>query len=64
MRTHIEFFRKKLGLTQEELARRVNVARQTIISLEQGKYNPSLYLAFAVTKTLKKRYIEDLFELE
>ncbi|MDO8558663.1 MAG: helix-turn-helix transcriptional regulator [bacterium] len=61
MKTHIEQFRKKLGLTQEELARRVGVARQTIIALEQGKYNPSLGLAHALTRTLKQRYIEDVF---
>ena len=51
-------------MTQQELADIVEVTRQTIISLEQGKYNPSLELAFRITKTLKKKYIEDVFILE
>ena len=42
METKIAFYRNKLSLTQEELARGVGVTRQTIISLEQGRYNPSL----------------------
>ncbi|MFA5857005.1 MAG: helix-turn-helix transcriptional regulator [Candidatus Pacearchaeota archaeon] len=63
MITKIEFFRKKLGLTQEELANQVNVTRQTIISLEQGKYNPSLELASKITKALNKKHIEDVFRI-
>jgi putative transcriptional regulator len=63
MKTHIEIFRKELGLTQEELAKKVGVTRQTIISLEQGRYNPSLRLAHDVTRTLKKKLIEEVFEV-
>jgi len=63
MRTRIEEHRKRLGLTQEELARRVGVARQTIIALEQNRYNPSLGLAHAITKALKGKYIEEIFVL-
>lgn len=63
MRTKIEFFRKKLGITQEELANEVGVTRQTIISLEQGRYNPSLELACKVTKALGKKLIEEVFIL-
>ncbi len=48
-------------MTQEELASLVEVTRQTIISLEQGKYNPSLDLAYKITKALKKKYIEEVF---
>jgi len=60
MRTRIKEFRAKYKLTQEELARRVGVRRETIIFLEQGKYNPSLRLAHDVAKVLKAK-IEDLF---
>jgi len=63
MKTKIEYYRKKLALTQEELANLVNVTRQTIISLEQGRYNPSLELAHKITKALKKRYIEEVFKI-
>ena len=63
MRTHIEKYRKKLGLTQEGLAAKVDVARQTIIALEQGRYNPSLRLAHDITHALKKKYIEEVFEV-
>lgn len=61
MQTKIGELRKALGITQEELAEKVEVTRQTIISLEQGKYNPSLLLAHKITKTLKKEHIEDVF---
>lgn len=61
MKTRIAEFRKKLKLTQEELATKVEVTRQTIISLEQGKYNPSLELAYRITKVLKAKKIEDVF---
>ncbi|WP_287381558.1 helix-turn-helix transcriptional regulator [Methanobacterium sp.] len=57
-------YRKELKMTQEELAEAVNVTRQTIIALEQGRYNPSLVLAYLITKALKKRYIEDVFLLD
>jgi putative transcriptional regulator len=60
MKTKIREYRKELKMTQEELAEAVNVTRQTIIALEQGRYNPSLLLAYLVTKALKKRYIEDV----
>ena len=49
-------YRKKIGLTQEQLAEKVGVTRQTIISLEQGRYNPSLRLAHDITKILKQRW--------
>jgi len=64
MRTNITQFRKELAMTQEELAEKVGVARQTIIALEQGKYNPSLGLAHAITRALKRRNIEEVFALE
>lgn len=51
-------------MTQEELAETVNVTRQTIIALEQGRYNPSLVLALKLTRALERRYVEEIFELE
>ena len=54
MKTKIREFRKEQNITQEELAI-VDVTRQTINSLEQGKYNPSLELAYKITKALNKR---------
>ncbi len=63
MKTKITELRKKLKMTQEELARKVEVTRQTIISLESGRYNPSLELAYKITKALKAKKIEDVFIL-
>ncbi|MFZ5955364.1 MAG: helix-turn-helix transcriptional regulator [Nanoarchaeota archaeon] len=64
MKTKISIYRKKLSMTQEDLAEAVNVTRQTIISLEQGKYNPSLELAYKITKALKRKNIEEVFKLK
>ena len=50
-------------ITQEELARRVSVTRQTIIALEAGKYTPSLALAFRIARAFNKR-VEDVFQYE
>lgn len=61
MKTRISRLRNELGLTQEELARKAGVTRQTIISLEQGRYNPSLQLACRISKILKADHIEDVF---
>jgi putative transcriptional regulator len=63
MKNHIAEFRKNLGITQEGLADRSGVTRQTIIALEQNRYNPSLALAHSITKVLKQQHIEDVFEL-
>lgn len=52
MRNKIKELRTKLGITQEQLAQTVGVRRETIIFLEQGKYNPSLGLAHNVAKAL------------
>jgi putative transcriptional regulator len=57
------FYRTKLNITQEELANLVGVTRQTIISLEQGRYNPSLELAHKITKALRQKKIENIFIL-
>jgi putative transcriptional regulator len=50
-------------MTQEELARRVSVTRQTIIALEAGKYTPSLALAFRIARAFNK-CVEDVFQYE
>jgi putative transcriptional regulator len=63
MKTKIGELRKALGLTQQELADKVDVTRQTIIALEQGRYNPSLVLAHKVSKVLGAGSIEDVFDL-
>ena len=60
MITKIKEYRAKLKLTQEQLADTVGVRRETIVFLEQGKYNPSLKLAHDVAKTLKTS-IDKLF---
>jgi putative transcriptional regulator len=60
MRTRIKEFRAKYNLTQEDLARKVGVRRETILFLEKGKYNPSLKLAHDVARALKTT-IEELF---
>jgi putative transcriptional regulator len=60
MKTRIKELRAKHNLTQEELAKRVGVRRETIVFMEQGKYNPSLQLAHDVAKVFKEK-IEDVF---
>jgi putative transcriptional regulator len=60
MKTRIKEFRARYNLTQDELAKKVGVRRETIVFLEQGKYNPSLQLAHDVAKALKTS-IEELF---
>lgn len=63
MKNHIKEFRQKLNITQEELARLAKVRRETIIFLEQGKYNPSLRLAHDVARALETS-IDELFIFE
>lgn len=60
MRTRIREFRARKGLTQEGLAAHVGVRRETIVFLEQGKYNPSLRLAHDVARALDSS-IDELF---
>jgi putative transcriptional regulator len=63
MRTTIKENRARLNLTQEQLADKVGVRRETILWLEKGKYNPSLRLAHDIAKTLGMG-IDDLFIFE
>ena len=60
MRTRLKEFRARYDLTQEELANRVGVRRETIVFLEKGKYNPSLKLAHNIATVLQTT-IEELF---
>ena len=63
MKTRIKEYRMRLDLTQEKLAEMVGVRRETIIFLEQGRYNPSLGLAYNVARALKAT-IDELFIFE
>jgi putative transcriptional regulator len=60
MDNRLEQLRSQKGWTQQDLADRVAVSRQTIISLEKGHYNPSIILAFRLARLFEAR-IEDLF---
>ncbi|MGE4320450.1 MAG: helix-turn-helix transcriptional regulator [Acholeplasmataceae bacterium] len=60
MKNILEQLRKEKNLNQEELAQMLKVSRQTIISLEKGKYNPSIVLAFKIAK-LFETTIEHIF---
>jgi putative transcriptional regulator len=60
MKNKIKELRQKYNLTQEELAEKIGVRRETIIYLEQGKYNPSLNLAHKAAQILKTS-IDKLF---
>jgi putative transcriptional regulator len=60
VRTAIKEHRARLNMTQEDLADKVGVRRETILFLEKGKYNPSLRLAHDVAKALDAK-IDDLF---
>ena len=59
----IEEIRKKRGITQEEFAQALEVSRQTISSLENGRYNPSIMLAFKIARYFGMM-IEELFIYE
>ncbi|MGO4936506.1 helix-turn-helix transcriptional regulator [Fundicoccus sp. Sow4_H7] len=63
MKNKIKELRKQKKLTQEELAKQLSVTRQTIIAVENNKYNPTLELAMKMARFLETT-VEDLFELE
>lgn len=63
MNNRLEQIRKEHGFTQQELANKLEVSRQTINSLEKGKYNPSILLAFKISKSFGM-LIEDIFIYE
>lgn len=63
MKNRLEEIRKSRGITQEELAASLEVSRQTIGSLENGRYNPSILLAFKLARYFQMS-IEDIFIYE
>ncbi|WP_297824411.1 helix-turn-helix transcriptional regulator [uncultured Methanobrevibacter sp.] len=54
MRTMIKYLRQELKMSQKELGDKVGVTRQTINALENGRYNPSLFLAYEITQVFNK----------
>jgi len=63
LKSHLKQHRARLDLTQEELAERVGVRRQTILAIEKGHYAPSAVLALLLARELGMN-VDDLFELE
>ena len=63
MRTRMKELRARYDLTQEDLAKKVGVRRETILFIEKGNYNPSLRLAHDIAKVLQTT-IDDLFIFE
>lgn len=63
LKNRLEELRKARGIRQEELADALGVSRQTIGSLENGRYNPSILLAFKLARYFN-RQIEDIFIYE
>lgn len=63
MKNNLELIRKSHGIKQEELAEALDVSRQTISSLEKGRYNPSIILAFKIARYFKMS-IEEIFIYE
>ena len=63
MKNRIEEIRKEKGIRQEEFARSMGVSRQTISSLENGRYNPSILLAYKLAKYFDMT-IEEVFVFE
>ena len=62
IKTRIREYRARLGMSQEELALRVGVRRETIGNLDKGKYNPSLVLAWNIARVFGVT-IEEIFEV-
>ncbi len=63
MKNRIKELRARYNLTQKDLAVKVKVRRETIVFLEKGKYNPSLKLAFDISKVFEHK-IEDVFTFD
>ena len=63
MKNRIETIRKERGILQDEMAKAMGVSRQTISSLENGRYNPSIMLAYKIAKYFGMT-IEDVFVSE
>lgn len=61
MNNKLKQLRQERGLTQQQLAEKLEVSRQTVISIENGRYDPSLPLAFKLARFLKVS-IEEIFQ--
>lgn len=61
MKTFVRYLRQEKGISQKDFADMIGVSRQTISALENGRYNPSLLLAYKITKLLECDSIEDVF---
>ena len=60
MKNILRQLRAERGMTQADLAEKLNVSRQTVIAIETERYDPSLPLAFAIAKVFEKQ-VEDIF---
>lgn len=63
VRNQIRRYRRQVDMTQQDLADRVGVTRQTILSIERGQYNPSVGLALRLARTFGVA-VEELFDIE
>jgi putative transcriptional regulator len=63
MKNRIRIERAILGITQDEMARRLGISRQSVHAIENGKFVPSTVLALKIAALFAKR-VEDIFELE
>jgi len=63
MKNRLKVFRAMHDLTQEALANKLGVTRQTVVSIENGRYDPSIALAFRIARLFNVK-IEDVFEYE
>ena len=63
LKNHLKQHRARLDFTQDDLARRVGVRRQTVLMIEKGRYVPSALLAFKLARALDMR-VDELFELK
>lgn len=57
----IKSLRKEFGLSQADLAQKVGVSRQTMNAIENGRYSPTLDMAYKITEALNKKYVEEIF---
>lgn len=63
MKNNIKFFRKEFGLTQEDIANKTSVTRQTINAIENNKYSPTLELAMRLAQIFNTS-VEEIFQLD
>lgn len=64
MKNNVRILRKAMGLTQEQLAKKVGISRQSLNAIENNRMSPNLIHAFKITKALNQDIIEDVFIYE